>query len=189
MRSRQKILDATVRVIERTGLPGVTVAAVASEAGVTRQTVYANFGSVEELRTEVYEAEMLRTLGALLENLSTFDSLTDLLVEGLVGVRAAARENALVAELFRSHDDNPFFTPGMIDRAVPVAVGVMEPVAKRDQVWAGDDDALAELAELGMRLLAGVLYADSTTLRDDAALRSYLRRWIPAIVAAPAART
>lgn len=189
MRSRQKILDATVRVIERTGLPGVTVAAVASEAGVTRQTVYANFGSVEELRTEVYESEMLRTLGVLLERLGSMESLSELLVEGLVGVRAAARENALVAELFRSHDDNPFFTPGMIDRAVPVTVGVMEPVAKRDPAWTGDDPELAELAELGMRLLAGVLYADSTKLRDDDALRSYLYRWIPALVTSPTVRT
>lgn len=189
MRSRQKIIDATVRVIERAGMPGVTVAAVAAEAGVTRQTVYANFGSVEDLRVQVYEIEMVRTLGALLDKLSGYESLADLLVDGLVGVRAAARENVLVAELFRSHEDNPFFTPGMVDRAVPVTVGVMSPVAERDPAWQGDDAALSELAELAMRMLAGVLYADSVRLRDDEALRAYLHRWIPAIVTAPTSRT
>ena len=48
MRSRQKVLNATLRLIEDGGFEGVNVAAVASAAGVSRQTVYSIFAGPED---------------------------------------------------------------------------------------------------------------------------------------------
>ncbi|MBM4517622.1 TetR family transcriptional regulator [Rhodococcus hoagii] len=49
MRSRKKILDATLGLIGSAGFEGVNIAAVAAAAGVTRQTVYSIFGTREDL--------------------------------------------------------------------------------------------------------------------------------------------
>jgi len=47
--TRQRIVEATVRLHERIGLRATTVTAVAEEAGVTRLTVYRHFPSENEL--------------------------------------------------------------------------------------------------------------------------------------------
>ena len=49
MRSRGKIIDATLDLIRTSGFAGITIAAVAEAAGVSRQTVYSIFGTREDL--------------------------------------------------------------------------------------------------------------------------------------------
>jgi DNA-binding transcriptional regulator YbjK len=47
--SRQALLDATLRVLERSGPQGVTHRIVAADAGVSTQAVRYHFGSIDEL--------------------------------------------------------------------------------------------------------------------------------------------
>lgn len=47
--SKQKLFDATLRLVASTGLAAVTVDEIAAEAGVAKGTVYYNFGSKDAL--------------------------------------------------------------------------------------------------------------------------------------------
>jgi AcrR family transcriptional regulator len=49
--TRQRILDATVALHERVGVPGTTISAVAEQAGVERLTVYRHFPDETALLT------------------------------------------------------------------------------------------------------------------------------------------
>src|SRR6185503_16815167 len=49
--TRQRILDATVALHERAGVPGTTISAVAEQAGVERLTVYRHFPDEAALLT------------------------------------------------------------------------------------------------------------------------------------------
>jgi AcrR family transcriptional regulator len=49
--TRQRILDATVALQERVGVPGTTISAVAEQAGVERLTVYRHFADETALLT------------------------------------------------------------------------------------------------------------------------------------------
>ena len=78
MRSRDSILEAAREVIGRAGFGGVTIAAVAKQANVSRQTIYSIFGSREELVSEAV-AERLGVPLAIIE-----DALDLLATNGLV---------------------------------------------------------------------------------------------------------
>ncbi|NEB66137.1 TetR family transcriptional regulator, partial [Streptomyces fulvissimus] len=49
--TRRHLLDATVRVIERDGVTGVTHRAVAAEAGVTKSVASYHYPAVDDLLT------------------------------------------------------------------------------------------------------------------------------------------
>ena len=49
--TRQRILEATIMLHERVGVPGVTISAVAEQAGVERLTVYRHFPDEKALLT------------------------------------------------------------------------------------------------------------------------------------------
>ncbi|WP_435530336.1 TetR/AcrR family transcriptional regulator [Prescottella equi] len=63
MRSRKKILDATLGLIGSAGFEGVDIAAVAAAAGVTRQTVYSIFGTREDLVSQAIAGLAVEVLG------------------------------------------------------------------------------------------------------------------------------
>lgn len=54
-RTRAAVLAAARRRIEREGFPGLTMAAVAADAGVTRRALYLHFASRAELVTALFE--------------------------------------------------------------------------------------------------------------------------------------
>lgn len=54
--SRQALIEATLRIVEREGPQGVTHRAVASEAGISAQSVAYHFGSIDELFVSAMQA-------------------------------------------------------------------------------------------------------------------------------------
>lgn len=67
--ARERILDATFAAVARGGLGELTVEAVASEAGVSRATIYRRFpGGREQLITDTVEREVERFLARVVRS-------------------------------------------------------------------------------------------------------------------------
>lgn len=175
MRSRQKILNATLRLIEDGGFEGVSIAAVASAAGVSRQTVYSIFGSREEVVSQAMAGLALEVLGTIEDKLRSARTVCDYAVEVVVAGRSAVRSNPVLAALLVAEQGNPVFDFGMIARAKPVARQIFEPLLVHEDV---DEERLDDIVEITVRLGLSVIVFDSDAVRTDDALRAFLVRWL-----------
>ncbi|KAA1419504.1 TetR/AcrR family transcriptional regulator [Nocardioides humilatus] len=63
---REQLMDAALAVIVRDGYGGVSVDAVAKEAGVTRPVVYGAFEGLGDLLTALLDRQQVRAFGRLL---------------------------------------------------------------------------------------------------------------------------
>lgn len=61
------IARATFTLVEQTGLSGLTMAAIAREAGLATGTLYVYFGSKEELLVALYEQAKTETAASLMQ--------------------------------------------------------------------------------------------------------------------------
>ena len=66
---REQLLDAAIQVIVRDGYAGVSVDAIAREAGVTRPVVYGAYGDLGELLGALLDRQQARALAQLAEAL------------------------------------------------------------------------------------------------------------------------
>jgi AcrR family transcriptional regulator len=177
--ARERLLDATERCIVRGGLGAALVAAVASEAGVSRPTVYRYFDD----RHALIFATLVRagrTLAAALD-------------EQLQGVADPA-EKAVAAELFvlREVGRNPLFSQvwnsTLIDSAMladvthPAIIEVARAGLASLEAAAGWSEAEAsEAVEWMLRTLLSMLLAPAPK-RSEVELHSFLeRRLVPAL--------
>ncbi|WP_072805926.1 TetR/AcrR family transcriptional regulator [Rhodococcoides yunnanense] len=175
MRSRQRILNATLRLIEAGGFEGVSVASIASAAGVSRQTVYSIFGSREEVVSQAMAGLTLEVLSGIRARLDTVESASEYVVEVIVAGRSAVRTHPVLMALLVAEQGNPVFDDGMIARAKPVARGLLEPMVERNLVTRNDLD---DIVEISLRLALSVVSFESDAVRTDAKLREFLGRWL-----------
>ncbi|MGW6374435.1 TetR/AcrR family transcriptional regulator [Rhodococcus sp. NPDC055112] len=175
MRSRKKVLDATLGLIESDGFGGVTIAAVALAAGVTRQTVYSIFGSREELVSQAVGGLAIQVLGDIRARLESVDSPFEYVLELIVAGRAAVRDHPVLTTLLEADGDNPLFDSGMIARARPIARELLSPLADREPDLR---PGLDEIVEIALRLGISVILFDDDTVHSDDDLRAFLTRWL-----------
>jgi AcrR family transcriptional regulator len=175
MRSRNKILDATLGLIAAEGFDGVNIAAVAAAAGVSRQTVYSIFGSREDLISEAMAGLTVEILGDIRGRLENADTPVDYLVELIVAGRATVQGHPALAALLHAQVGNPIFDTGMISRAKPIARELLLPlIEKHPQTAEHIDDILA----MGVRLGLSAVLFDDTDIAEDDDLRDFLTRWL-----------
>ena len=185
--ARERLLDAAARCIERDGMVGANIAAVAAEAGVSRPTVYRYFTD----RQALVEATLLHAgreltarLGARLRQL---DAPAMMAVEAVRFVLRAIprepvlgamwRESALEASTLASVTRRP-----VLDWSRAALVDLMQAAG-----WSGE--AADEAVEVMLRMLLSLLAAPEPR-RGDAALRAFLmRRLVPALGLATSGRS
>jgi AcrR family transcriptional regulator len=96
---RETLLDAATGLLPEKGYAGLRMADVAAEAGVSRQTVYNEFGN----KAALVQAVVLRTTGEFLEGIRRHFDEADELLDGVhSAVRYTiehARENRLVTAI------------------------------------------------------------------------------------------
>lgn len=110
--TRQKIMSATAALIQERGVPGVTIEAVASAAGVGKPTIYRYWSNAHELAMAalmeaVPEAKQTNAgdpLNALRELLySVVSTFNDPAGRHVAMVLASADSSSEIAKAFRSH--------------------------------------------------------------------------------------
>ena len=74
---REQLLDAAIAVIVRDGYDGVSIDAIAREAGVTRPVVYGAFDGLGPLLTSLLDRQQVRAFGRLLRALPDNPDLAD----------------------------------------------------------------------------------------------------------------
>lgn len=84
---RTQLLDAALRVIDRDGYDGVSIDAIAKEAGVTRPVVYGAFEGLGALLTALLDRQQQRALTQLFAALPTETATDPVAVVDLSGPR------------------------------------------------------------------------------------------------------
>jgi AcrR family transcriptional regulator len=82
--ARQRLLEAAARCIGRVGSTATSVAAVAAEAGVSRQTVYRYFASRDELTGRALRAAAEGLRAKLDRSIAALTEPADMIVESVV---------------------------------------------------------------------------------------------------------
>ncbi|AWK71603.1 TetR family transcriptional regulator [Rhodococcus oxybenzonivorans] len=175
MRSRRKILDATLELIRSDGFDGVTIAAVAQAAGVTRQTVYSIFGSREELVSQAIAGLAVEVVGGIRSRLDATGTPFELVVELVVASRAAVHADPVLAALLQAEQGNPLFDAEMMRRAKPVARELLSPLVDR---YPDTQTHLDDIVEILVRLGLSVIMFDDEAVHADDDLRRFLTRWL-----------
>lgn len=179
MTARDRILDAVEGLIGQGGFRAVSIASAAASAGVSRQTVYANFGSLEDLIAEAVTGVSTRAMGDIAEQLEEITDPGAHIVELIVAARAAFRDNPALTVLTFPESGNPVFEAHMVDNALPIVDAFLAPLFERAPQLMGNQ---TEIKEVVLRTGLSVLMFASEATRSDADLRGYLTRTLlPAI--------
>lgn len=167
---RETLLDAATGLLANHGFAGLRMADVGAAAGVSRQTVYNEFGS----KTALVEAVALRTTAEFLEGIqSQFESAPDLLAgihRAVVYTIEHGRENKLVATALGTREGEDLL-PLLTTRGEPVLSAAMALAATHYREFLPDLDeaAATQLAETATRLTLShlVLPTHSATVAAD----------------------
>ncbi|HVW41313.1 MAG TPA: TetR family transcriptional regulator [Amycolatopsis sp.] len=150
---REALLDAATALLASRGHAGFRMADVAVAAGVSRQTVYNEFGN----KTALVQAVALRTTAEFLEGIRRrFESAPDLLAgihEAVVYTIEHGRENALVASALGTRVGEDLL-PLLTTRGEPVLSAATEMAAAhyREFLPSLDEPTAHLLAETVTRL-------------------------------------
>ncbi|WP_280370044.1 TetR/AcrR family transcriptional regulator [Nocardia wallacei] len=181
MRSREKILAATIGLIRNGGFEKVSIAAVASAAQVTRQTVYSNFGSLETLTSQALAGVAAAAMADIRTHLGSARTPTEYVVEMIVAGRAMVRADPVLALLVSADRSNPLFDTEMMTRALPVVREMLAPLARIDPEL---ERTVGDIAQIAYRLALSVVLFDDESIHSDDDLRAFLTRWLsPALSA------
>lgn len=176
--ARQRIIDATARCVDRHGVAKTTLSDVATELGVTRQTVYRHFTGIGDIVGEVAAQGADAFVERMLEHLRNITDPAEAVVEGMVFCVQTIPAEPRVSLLLHLGDPDAFGRGATTATTIDYGARMLRrfPV---DWTTAGLSDAdLPGLAEIIMRLLTSLLQHPGTPPRDEAQLRAFLERWL-----------
>lgn len=186
--ARQRIIDATTRLIDRHGVAKTTLSDVAAELEVTRQTVYRHLGNMSEIVSVVAARGAEDFVDRLVTHLEGSRSPADAVVEGILFCLRTVPNDPRLNLLLQLGDT------AMFSRAAtsPLMLDYGSAMLRRFPVeWADagvSDSDLDGLAEMIMRLLISLLDSSTEAPRPEDEVRALLERWlVPALT--PAAVT
>lgn len=184
--ARQRIVAAAATCVEKYGPAKTTLSDVASELGVTRQTVYRYYANLAELLGAVAQAGLEDFVDRMQRHLSGFTTPAEAAIESVVfAVQAIPRERHIGA-LFQAGETEVFSRGVTSSMAVAVGADILRRIPVDWLEIGVADDELEGLAEILMRLFVSFLQHPPDPPRSEDELRSLIRRWLgPALLAPP----
>jgi AcrR family transcriptional regulator len=175
--ARDRIIHAAMRCIDRYGAK-TKLADVATELGITRQTVYTYFSGTEELLGATATVAADAYLDRLAAHVASIGEPAELLAEAMTYTLERLPYEPYVGILLATGHTSTF-TQGVTS---PAAMAFGRGILARFPIdWAarGYTDAdLDELAELMLRLFLSFVIDRGRPPRTPDQLRAYLRRWL-----------
>lgn len=131
---RERVLDAAQSITIENGWAAVTMSKVADLAGVSRQTLYNEFGTKAELAQELVARELLRFLEEVSRRLTAHEDIVAGIIDAAEGALTMAEDNPLLKAALDqaqngTNDLLPLLTTqsqGLIDTAVMTVTLVIE---------------------------------------------------------------
>lgn len=175
--ARKRIIDATLRSIDRRGPEQTTLSDVADDLGITRRTVYRYFGGADELFVAAADVA-LGGFVAQIEAVTTDLDVTEQLIE-LVAFIVERLPDSPQLTLLLAHDQTNLFSRRML---APTVIERCRLILQHTHIdWAAigyDENTIDELVEFLLRIIQSMVVAPPTPPRTGPQLRAYLRRWI-----------
>ena len=173
--SEDRILDATKRCCERWGIEKVTVDDIASEAGVSRATLYRLFPGGKDV---LFEAHRVRELDEfftrMLAEVAGAESFEELLVRTLVTATLELRADEHLAIMLASEPRETLgqLTAAGVPRIIRVATSYLTPLVTPYL----DDHQSAQLIDVLARATISYFLAPSEhfDLGDPASARAFI---------------
>jgi AcrR family transcriptional regulator len=178
--ARQRIIDATACVIDRRGVAKTSLSDVATELGVTRQTVYRHLGSLNTIVGLVAWQGAESFVDRMIEHLEHVgvDNPAEAVVEGFLFCLRTVPDDPRLSLLLQLGDAEAFSRTAT---APDILAYGAEKLRRFPVDWdAGGvlDADLAGLAEMILRLLISMLQNPFDPPRPEADARAFLERWL-----------
>ncbi len=169
---RDRLLDAAEASFREVGWRRLTMAKIADRAGVSRQTVYNEFGTKQQLAEQLIMRELDTFLAIVRERFEAETDLVPAVRSAVEGALVTAERNPLLRSVLESGESGdadllPFLVQSqwLIDRA---AAFLVELVAGRFTDLAIPADRLAVALESVVRLVLSHITRPSSTPRQTA---------------------
>lgn len=186
--ARQRIVAAAASCVDRFGPAKTTLSDVASELGVTRQTVYRYHANLAELLGAVAQAGLEDFVERMERHLSGFTTPADVAIESVVFAVRAIPQERYIGALFQAGETDIFSREVTSSMAFLVGADILRRMPVDWSEIGVADDELEELAEVLMRLFVSLLQYPANPPRSEDEVRDLIRRWLgPALGARPGA--
>jgi AcrR family transcriptional regulator len=183
--ARERIIDAAMRCIDRNGPHSTNLSDVASELGVTRQTVYRLYPSTDELFVAVAAAAADSYLDRLAARVSDLTDPAEAVVECIAYTFERLPRERFLGLLLTTGRSDAFVRGVTAPEAMAFGRAMLARMNVDWAAWGYSDAELDGLVEFGLRVLQS-LELDPEPTRTRAQLRAFLSRWIAPAVRATA---
>ncbi|MEP9394960.1 TetR/AcrR family transcriptional regulator [Gordonia sp. VNK1] len=176
--ARSRILDAAIRCVNRYGAQKTTLADVAGELGVTRQTVYRYFPTVNDVLAAVAAAGAEDFLDRMATNLGHVTTPQDAITETIMYCLRVLPDEPAIGLLVRAGETEFFTREATTANAIALGASMLRRLSVDWEGAGYDEAAMAGLAELVMRIWLSFLQYPTHPARTDDELRDFLRTWV-----------
>ena len=176
--ARERIIAATLACIEQFGSAKTTLSDVATELGVTRQTVYRYYPNLAELFAAVAQAGLADFVQRMQSHLATATTPAEAAIESVVFAIRAIPEEPYIGVLFTAGETDIFSRGVTSSMALSVGADILRRIPVDWSAIGVDDEELEGLAEILMRLFVSFLQYPADPPRSDDELRALVRRWL-----------
>ncbi|CDP86214.1 MULTISPECIES: TetR/AcrR family transcriptional regulator [Mycolicibacterium] len=178
----RRIIGTARQAIDARGT--VSVSEVAQSLGVTRQTVYRYFPTVESLMVATAVSSVDGFLDRLAAELGAITDPSDAVVEGIAYTAEQIPHDRYLSLVLLPGKASAFTAGVTSDLAIEFGKSILR---RFDIDWAAvgfDDEVFDQLVEFMLRTLQSFIVDPGGPSRHDTGLRAYLRDWVAPAVAA-----
>jgi AcrR family transcriptional regulator len=181
-----RIKAATDRYVATIGA-ATTVAVVASELGVSRQTVYRYFAGTKAMLVAAAFDGLEPFRARLAARLRHVSDSGEAVVEAIAYTIESVPDEPYLS-LLLAGSPNSLITSVTSEAAHAIGRGLLEQTAVDWADEMADADLLPELVEWALRIMQSFLVDPGEPRRDPHELRAFLRRWLAPVVGRVAVR-